>query len=162
MCALLMEEMEEETPVQPRKTRDNSDSRADLMDFVDCFKKTGSGKVPKPIVRLVEWFAEHEDKMWILRNADNHLELAYDRPQLIQCFTSSSELETARKTVQNFERCLNSVKPKLVVLESTHGKDIKRIGFAAPEVIFGTERTIVSQKVERQLSRRTKKQRLDD
>jgi hypothetical protein len=159
-----MEEMREETPTQPRKTQRDftSDARANLMDFVECFKKIGSGKVPKPIARLVEWFEMHDDKMWIVRNADNHLELAYDRPQLIQCFAGAGELDSARKTVQNFERCLNSVKPKLVVLESTHGKDVKRIGFAAPELIFGTQRTVVSQKVERQQSRRTKKQRLDD
>ena len=108
---------------------------------------------------------ENEDKMWICRSADNHLELTYDRPALIKFIATrheAVEMDVARKTVQNFERCLNSVKPKLIVLESTHGKDVKRIGFASPELIFGTERSVFTQKVERQLNRRAKKQKSDE
>jgi hypothetical protein len=163
---------------------DESEMPPELQAFVNCFKRDGSDKVggcnwnpwvshlfvcfllakiPKPIKRLVEWFLDNRDKMWISRSADGHLELTYDRPQLIRFFTGqfANHVETARKTVQNFERCLNSVKPKLIVLESTHGKDVKRIGFASPETIFGTERSSLSQKVERQLSRRAKKLKVD-
>lgn len=72
--------------------------------------------------------------------------------------TDGHGLEAARKIVQNFERCLNTVKPKLVVLESTHGKDIKRVGFENPETLFGTPRSVVSKKMERALIRREKRQ----
>lgn len=96
--------------------------------------------------------------MWITRTIDGHLELTYDRPQLIRKFAMTEELDVARKTVQNFERCLHSVKPKLIVLESTHGKDLKRVGFHDPAEIFGTARTMVPQKVERQLVRREKRE----
>ncbi len=158
------EEESTERTLSRKKSREELDDIEipdDLQEFVDCFKKSGSDKVPKPIKRLVEWYLENRDKMWICRSGDGHLELTYDRPQLIRHFTEkmdcASHVDIARKTVQNFERCLNSVKPKLIVLESTHGKDLKRIGFAAPETIFGTERSSLSQKVERQLSRRAKK-----
>ncbi len=159
------EEESTERPSSRKKAREDQRTMpAELGEFVECFRRAGAGKVPKPIVRLVEWFQDNEDKMWIVRSSDNHLELTYDRPLLIRRLAERDggvHLQTARKIVQNFERCLNSVKPKLVVLESTHGKDIKRIGFAVPEVIFGSARTVASAKVERQLSRRAKKHKTE-
>ena len=131
------------------------DIPADLSEFVNLFKK-GSKKIPKPIKRLSKWYVENRDKMWIMRTEDGHLELTYDRPQLIRKMANSAEnsgenkMELARKTVQNFERCLNSVKPKLIVLESTHGKDLKRVGFFEPVAIFGSARSVIPRKVERQ------------
>ena len=62
-----------------------------------------SNKVPKPIKRLSRWYLDNQDKMWIKRTDDGHLELAYDRPQLIRKFASSetaeNKLDAARKTV---------------------------------------------------------------
>jgi hypothetical protein len=140
----------------------NDNLPSDLEEFVDLFRKPGSEKIPKPIKRLTRWFLENQDKMWINRTDDGHLELTYDRPQLIRKFASDDQsdnnLENARKKVQNFERCLNSVKPKLIVLESTHGKDVKRVGFFSPEIIFGSARTSIPKKVERQLIRREKRE----
>ena len=156
-------ELDYEVEEDEEEPEELGEGLADLEDFLELFKKPGSDKIPKPIVRLKEWYAENRDKMWIARTADGHLELTYDRPSLIRKFAQSSEaaenkLEVARKTVQNFERCLNSVKPKLIVLESTHGKNLKRVGFQAPEEIFGSARTSVPKKVERQQIRREKRE----
>jgi hypothetical protein len=116
---------------------------ANFVEFIDVFKKK-EDKLPKTIKRLVSWFRDNLDKMWVVRTTDNHLELTYNRPRLIR--ESDPDLDAARKIVQNFERCLNAVTPKLIVLESTHGTEIKRIGFKTPETIFGSARSTLSPK----------------
>ena len=44
--------------------------------------------------------------------------------------------------------------------QSTHGKDVKRVGFFNPEEIFGSSRTVLPKKVERQQERRDKRDTL--
>ncbi|MCE5294076.1 MAG: hypothetical protein LLF94_05625 [Chlamydiales bacterium] len=120
------------------------DPFTDLRAFTALFMKPGKNKLPRPIRRLDTWVRDNQDEMWVQKTSKGHLELKYDRPQLIKKFARQTDgfrkivgYENALRKVQNFERCLMSVKRKLVVLQTTHGSDkIKRIGFENPDSVF--------------------------
>ncbi len=100
--------------------------------------------MPRPVARLAELAEANPDHVWVSRNAENHLELAYERSELIRRLAESDDahqMAVAKKRVVNLERGLKMMSPKLKVLETTHGRrDVKRLGFASPELVFGTQR----------------------
>ena len=123
---------------------ETEDPLTELREFTALFKRPGKHTLPKPIQKLDTWVRENQDEMSVQKTSKGHLELKYDRPQLIKKFARQTDAfrqivgyENALRKVQNFERCLMSVKRKLVVLQTTHGSDkIKRIGFENPDSVF--------------------------
>ncbi|MCE5295192.1 MAG: hypothetical protein LLF94_11355 [Chlamydiales bacterium] len=123
---------------------ETEDPLTELREFTALFKRPGKHTLPKPIQKLDTWVRENQDEMWVQKTSKGHLELAYNRPELINKLASKTDefgkivgYREGLRIVQNFERCLTSVTRKLIVLHTTHGSDkIKRIGFENPDSVF--------------------------
>ncbi|MBA3756758.1 MAG: hypothetical protein H0X02_11225, partial [Nitrosomonas sp.] len=83
-----------------------SRSGSTFENFAELFRIVAKNKLPKPIINLVEWHRQYPEEIYVVRTADQHLELAFDRSALL------TNHRIRLKVVQNFERCLMSVKPK--------------------------------------------------
>ena len=80
--------------------------------FIELFRKS-NGKLPQPIQNIINLNKTHPDKIYIVLNDKHYLELHIKRRLLIQ---SGLEL----RELQNFERSLRNMKPRLTVIQSTH------------------------------------------
>lgn len=118
------------------KAIEQSTPNTDFDAFCELFRKANS-KLAGPIINLIAWQQKYPAEIYVIRTADDHLELCVNRAAILD------EHGAKLKTLQHFERCLASVKPKLVVLQSTHKRSnpIKRYGFRDTVKIFGTERS---------------------
>jgi len=117
--------------------------------FIDLFRKT-NGKISMTIRNLVILRDQFPEDITIVRSPNDHLELHINREALIY---DGLEL----KVLQNFERCLRGVSPRLIVLQTTHScsNTVKIYGFKDPVNVFGSDRTLVTKK-ERKLRKKAK------
>lgn len=109
----------------------------DFDSFVNLFRKS-NGKIPITIQKLIVWHKLYPEYMYIARTRNDHLELHINRDAIMN---DGVEL----KTLQNFERCLREVSPKLMVLQTTHSfkNPTKVYGFKDPMEIFGSDRVVL-------------------
>ena len=93
-----------------------------FQSFIDQFTDK-KGRMRKPIRRLVEWRQKYGH--FCIKVIGKHIILSYDRKAIMKQLHENDE--EARKIMQNFERCLMSVKPQLYTIQSTHGNEEKYI-----------------------------------
>lgn len=119
--------------INSRGTQENFEA------FVELFRKL-NGKIAQPICNLMAWRKKYLAEIYVIKTDDNHLELCINRISLI------NNHGVGRKRMQCFDRCLATVKPKLIVLQSTHShaNPIKRYGFQDPLTLFGSEKSSIT------------------
>jgi hypothetical protein len=97
------------------------DNGENFTAFVELFRRHPDGRLPLPLRNLILWQQQYPDEIYVTRNSQTQeLELCIERVNLIQ------RHEIPLKVVQCFERCLMSVKPKMAVIQTTHGHPIKK------------------------------------
>ena len=106
------------------KLNEKTTAAKNFDEFIELFRRPNR-KIPKTIRRLILWRHDYFLEIYVIKTPDNQLELCLDRVALLE------DRQVDLKTLQSFERCLASVKPKLIVLASTHDRrnPIKRYGF---------------------------------
>jgi hypothetical protein len=94
---------------------------ADILKFAELFRRQRDNRLPVPIKNLLLWHQKYPDEIYVTKNSQTQeLELCIDRISLMK------QHQVPLTVMQCFERCLLSVKPKMVVIQTTHGHDIKK------------------------------------
>jgi len=110
-CAVFVSDKELELEIESSST---------FTNFIKPFKLK-NGKYPKTINKLIKLHIEYPTHIYAIYE-DNVFILCIKRPALIKVFEKiHRDYDYALTIIQNFERCLMLVKPKLKVLQSTHG-----------------------------------------
>lgn len=115
------------------KAIEQSTPKTNLDTFCELFRKQ-NGKLATPIINLIAWQQKYPAEIYVIKTTDEQLELCFDRVALLD------DHQVNLKKLQLFERCLASVKPRLIVLQSTHNRvnTVKRYGLRDPAAGFGT------------------------
>lgn len=103
------------------KAIEESEEDADILKFTELFRRQRDNRLPVPIKNLLLWNQKYPDEIYVTKNSQTQeLELCIDRISLMK------RHQVPLTVMQCFERCLLSVKPKMVVIQTTHGHDIKK------------------------------------